>query len=277
MKKWLSAALIAAILVAASVPMTAMTASAETTVLEQTVDTTDEPLADGAETPADGTEPAPEETPDGTDSGAQAPTQAPTQEPTQEPTEEPTQEPVETPVEHEEGTGGETPESGAEEGTDGQTGGLQALVNDFIEQLKERYGDEWQEYYDAIIAEWGSVEEYLLSLMPEDAPDVVKDGWEQFVAWLNEYAPVWASILAAVFVLIVVLFGRKALKKIVEFVKQIMQKFAALFHSANKQYKVLKAQNDALMALLGKNPDLEDKRKALREANEEMEKEDEEL
>ncbi|MDE6273659.1 MAG: hypothetical protein K2L87_01255, partial [Clostridiales bacterium] len=59
-----------------------------------------------------------------------------------------------------------------------------------------------------------------------------------------------------------------------QFVEAAMDKFKTIFASTNKQYRVMKAQNDALLALLGENPKYEEKRKALAEANEEIEEDD---
>ena len=123
------------------------------------------------------------------------------------------------------------------------------------------------QYYDAIIAEWGTVEQYLLSLVPEDAPDVVKDGWTSFVDWTRENWVVLAAIGATVCVIIIIVFG----KKIFDAVKKF---FLSVFRSTNKQYKVLLAQNNAIFALLGDNPKFEEQRAALKSANEEMMKDE---
>ena len=177
-----------------------------------------------------------------------------------------TETPMETPMETPAATDGESPD-------DPQTA-MQALVEGFIEELRAKYGAEWQTYYDAILNEWGSVEAYLLSLVPDDAPDPVKNGWEAFVAWLGEYSPVWGSILAITLVVFAALFGKTIVTKIKGFVAAVMDKFKTLFSSVNKQYEVLKAQNDALMKLLGDTPKFEEQRKALEKANEEMNKDD---
>lgn len=168
----------------------------------------------------------------------------------------------ETPVEPQEPSDGQDGET-----NDGAQSGLQTLVDSFISELKARYGDQWQQYYDAIIAEWGTVEQYLLSLVPEDSPDVVKDGWQEFVSWLGEYSPIWGSILAAVLVIIVIVFGKKALNALKNF-------FLSLFRSKNKEYQALTAQNEALLALLGENPKFEENRAALKASNKEMAKDD---
>ena len=168
----------------------------------------------------------------------------------------------ETPVEPQEPSDGQDGET-----DDGAQSGLQTLVDSFISELKARYGDQWQQYYDAIIAEWGTVEQYLLSLVPEDSPDVVKDGWQEAVSWLGEYSPIWGSILAAVLVIIVIVFGKKALNALKNF-------FLSMFRSKNKEYQALTAQNEALLALLGENPKFEENRAALKASNKEMAKDD---
>ena len=173
----------------------------------------------------------------------------------------------ETPAEPQEPATEEEPGQPDETPQEGEGGGMQALIEGFIAQLKERYGDQWQQYYDAIIAEWGTVEQYLLSLVPEDAPDVVKDGWTSFVDWTRENWVVLAAIGATICVIIIIVFG----KKIFDAVKKF---FLSVFRSTNKQYKVLLAQNNAILALMGENPKFEEQRAALKSANEEMMKDE---
>lgn len=181
-----------------------------------------------------------------------------------ETTQETTAEPQEPTTEQEPDASGETPQDPTDEAQDGV---MSNIVQDFIAQLKDKYGDQWQQYYDAIIAEWGTVEQYLLSLVPEDAPDVVKDGWTSFVDWTRENWVVLAAIGATVCVIIIIVFG----KKIFDAVKKF---FLSVFRSTNKQYKVLLAQNNAIFALLGDNPKFEEQRAALKSANEEMMKDE---
>ena len=141
--------------------------------------------------------------------------------------------------------------------------GLKTLVNGFIEQLKEKYGEDYQKYYDAIIADWGSVEAYLLSLAKEDTPDAVADGWTNFVKWLGEYSPVWGSILAVALVIVVIIFGKKALQKVTGYVTGTGAKFKTLFAEVNKIDAAQAAQNAALIKLLGENEKFKDERAAL--------------
>ena len=147
---------------------------------------------------------------------------------------------------------------------------LKTLVSDFIEQLKAKYGDDYETYYNAIIAQWGSVEEYLLSLVNDKTPDAVAQGWTAFVRWLGEYSPVWGSIFAIVAVIIVVLLGKKALNKVTGFVTGTGGKFKTLFGEVNKIDAALSAQSEALIKLLGENEKFRNEREALKKTAEEI-------
>jgi len=141
--------------------------------------------------------------------------------------------------------------------------GLKSLVDGFIEQLKTKYGDDYETYYNAIIEQWGSIEEYLLSLVTEDTPDAVANGWTAFVQWLGEYSPVWGSIFAVVAVIIVLLLGKKALNKVTGFVTGTGGTFKTLFGEVNKIDAALNAQSKALVKLLGENEKFKDERENL--------------
>lgn len=171
--------------------------------------------------------------------------------------------PQETPVED---------ELPAEEETDGN--GLKSLVDGFIARLKAKCGDDYETYYNAILAEWGSVEEYLLSLAGEP-DDAAASGWTAFVKWLGEYAPIWGSILAVTVLLIVIVLGKKALNKVAGWATGTGGKFKIVFKSINKMYKADVAEMRALVKLLGENPRFEDEKKALEESIKEIESEDE--
>lgn len=152
-----------------------------------------------------------------------------------------------------------------ETGEEAETGedGLKTLVEGFLAQLKAKYGEDYETYYNAILEQWGSVEEYLLSLVTEDTPDAVANGWTAFVKWLGEYSPVWGSILAVVAVIIVVLLGKKALNKVTNFVTGTGSKFKTLFAEVNKIDAALNAQSKALVKLLGENERFKEERDAL--------------
>lgn len=191
-----------------------------------------------------------------------------------EPAQEPAETPAETPAEPQEGAGEGSSEPSDDEAQSEETDALQTLIDGFLSQLKAKYGDEWQKYYDKIISEWGTVEEYLLALMPQDAPDVVKSGWEQFIEWTNDYKVLIAAVAAVGIVLFAALFGRKKVKDVLSaFSKQkslAEENAKKTFEGMNLLYQNAKAQNDAIMALLGDNPKFADKKDALQKSNEEM-------
>ena len=101
------------------------------------------------------------------------------------------------------------------------------ITERFIEYLKSKYGDDYEYYYNQIIEKWGSVETYLLSL-GENFSEEQLTAWQEFVAWLGEYAPVWATILAVVLIVVVYKFGKRALTKILQ--KYVTSKFKPVNH-----------------------------------------------
>lgn len=182
-----------------------------------------------------------------------APTDDVTEEPPTEEPEAPTTEP-ETPTEDEPVT---------DEPSD--------AVQQFIDGLKEQYGNNWTTYYNAILAQWGTVENYLMSLLPEDSPDVVKDAWLAFVAWTRDnwviLAAIGATIASAVGVIVYV-FTKKRAKAFM--LSAYDDKFAKLYEEYNKQSAAIKAQNAALIALTGANPKYEETRAALQKTGDEL-------
>lgn len=144
-------------------------------------------------------------------------------------------------------------------------------VQQFIDGLKEQYGQEWMTYYNAIIAQWGTVENYLMSLLPEDSPDVVKDAWLAFVAWTRDnwviLAAIGATIASAVGVIVYV-FTKKRAKAFM--LSAYDDKFAKLYEEYNKQSAAIKAQNAMLIAMTGANPKYEETRAALQKTGDEL-------
>lgn len=172
--------------------------------------------------------------------------------------------------------GAPAPDNGAQEDvSDGAeeelTNGLQSLVDGFIAQLKVRYGADYEQYYEAVLAEWGSVEAYLLSLSADGkVPDVAKEGYEAFVCFLGETAPVWGSALAVLLVIIALAFGKKAIKSLAGWFDGSKKQWQTLFEETNKQCAVLRAQNAALVKLLGENPRFEAERVELEKTGDEI-------
>ena len=192
---------------------------------------------------------------------------APSDEPAEGATEEqPTEEP-EAPGEDESPTEEpEEPVTEPEEPTEDEpvTDEPSDAVQQFIDGLKEQYGNDWTTYYNAILARWGTVENYLMSLLPEDSPDVVKDAWLAFVAWTRDnwviLAAIGATIASAVGVIVYV-FTKKRAKAFM--LSAYDNKFAKIYEEYNKQSAAIKAQNAALIALTGANPKYEETRAAL--------------
>lgn len=149
------------------------------------------------------------------------------------------------------------------------------LAEEFIQTLKDRYGEQWETYYNAILDEWGTVEAFLLSAMPDGAPDVAKNGWNKFIDWTRENWVIIAAVGAVVLTVIVVLFGKKCVGLVVGFFKKMFSLVGKLFSGVNLLYKNAKAQNDALLALMGNNPRFSAQRDALNATNEEMMKDEE--
>lgn len=149
------------------------------------------------------------------------------------------------------------------------------LAEEFIQTLRDRYGEQWETYYNAILDEWGTVEAFLLSAMPDGAPDVAKNGWNKFIDWTRENWVIIAAVGAVVLTVIVVLFGKNCVGLIVGFFKKMFSLVGKLFSGVNLLYKNAKAQNDALLALMGNNPRFSAQRDALNATNEEMMKDEE--
>lgn len=228
-----------------------------------------------AEAPVDAFADEVDQLPDTEEPAPPAPTDEPTEgvteeQPTTEP-EVPTTEP-EPPTE-EQPSEDEPPTEEPEEPTEDEpvTDEPSDAVQQFIDGLKEQYGNDWTTYYNAILAQWGTVENYLMSLLPEDSPDVVKDAWLAFVAWTRDnwviLAAIGATIASAVGVIVYV-FTKKRAKAFM--LSAYDDKFAKLYEEYNKQSAAIKAQNAALIALTGANPKYKETRAALQKTGDEL-------
>lgn len=128
--------------------------------------------------------------------------------------------------------------------------GIENVADDFTAYLKERYGDDYQYYYDKIIENWGSVEAYLLSF-GEKLPEEYKSGWDKFVGWLSEYSSVWAPAFAVVALIIAAVIGKKQFERIVK--DCVDKKVAPIVSELNKQSKGIAAISTGTKALLPKS------------------------
>lgn len=162
-------------------------------------------------------------------------------------------------------TGTQTPENATGEETpdDGVTG----LVDRFIENLKAKYGEDYEYYLNAILEQWGSVEAYLLSLT-DNLPDEFQAGYTDFIGWLGEYAPVWAPCLAVALIIIGFIVGKKALNRILN--KIVEARIKPIQEELNKQSEAQAAQLKATRALLGTNEKFAEERKAAETAEKKL-------
>ncbi len=92
---------------------------------------------------------------------------------------------------------------------------LDSVAEQFTEYLKAKYGEEYEYYYNAIIKQWGSIEGYLLAF-GDKLPEQHKTSWDKFVAWLGDYSPVWAPMLAVIILVVVAVVGKKIFNKSIE-------------------------------------------------------------
>lgn len=124
------------------------------------------------------------------------------------------------------------------------------FVADFTEYLKDRYGEDYEYYYNAIIERWGSVESYLRAF-GDNLPEENKTDWDKFVGWLEDYSPVWAPALAVVIVIIVAIAGKRAFNKIIE--KTVDDRLSPIVRELNLQSDATATIIRAQRALLGNN------------------------
>ena len=150
-------------------------------------------------------------------------------------------------------TGDTTPETP----TDGSE--TENLVDRFIANLKDKYGDDYEYYLNAILEQWGSVEAYLLSLT-DNLPDELQTGYADFIGWLGEYASIWAPCLAVALVIVGLIVGKKALNKILN--RIVEARIQPIQAELNKQSEAQAAQLKATRALLGTNDKFAEERQA---------------
>lgn len=152
----------------------------------------------------------------------------------------------------------------AEDETDA---GAAELVDRFIENLKAKYGEDYEYYLNAILEQWGSVEAYLLSLT-DNLPDEFKAGYNDFIQWLGKYASVWAPCLAVALVIIGLIVGKKALNTILN--RIVEARIKPIQEELNKQSEAQAAQLKATRALLGTNEKFTEERAAAENAEKKL-------
>lgn len=156
------------------------------------------------------------------------------------------------------------PDTSAEETAGDET---ENLVDRFIGNLKEKYGEDYEYYLNAILEQWGSVEAYLLSLT-DNLPDGFRAGYTDFIAWLGEYSPVWAPALAVALIIIGFIVGKKVLNKILN--RIVEARIKPIQEELNKQSEAQAAQLKATRALLGTNEKFAEERKAAENAEKKL-------
>lgn len=125
---------------------------------------------------------------------------------------------------------------------------MAALVEKFTAYLKDKYGAEYEQIYNGIIEQWGSIEAYLVQFGEEYIPEEFNAGWGDFVEWLGVNAPIWATALALACVIFIAVFGKKAFDKIVN--KIVDAKVSVLSAELNKQSAAISAQMKALKTIM---------------------------
>lgn len=136
----------------------------------------------------------------------------------------------------------------ADEGKDDTTFDMAALVEKFTAYLKDKYGAEYEQIYNGIIEQWGSIEAYLVQFGEEYIPEEFNAGWSDFVEWLGVNSPIWATALALACVIFIAVFGKKAFDKMVK--KIVDTKVSVLSAELNKQSAAISAQMKALKTIM---------------------------
>lgn len=127
---------------------------------------------------------------------------------------------------------------------------LEGIAEQFTQYLKDKYGADYEFYYNEIIGQWGSVEGYLLAF-GNKLPEEHRSGWDKFVGWLGDYAPVWAPALAVFIVILVAVIGKKQFNKLVE--KIVNGKLSPIVQELNSQSNATVAILHSQKALLPKD------------------------
>lgn len=145
---------------------------------------------------------------------------------------------------------------------------IENVAANFVEWLKATFGADYEYYYNQIIDNWGSIENYLLQFGEENIPEEYQTGWNEFVAWLGEYSAVWAPVFAVAIVILVYIIGKKRLESIMK--KVVDSKISAVGTEMNKQSKALTSIIRSQKAMFGTNEKFADNVKELDESEKEL-------
>lgn len=165
---------------------------------------------------------------------------------------------------------GETvlPETPSGETEEEQPTEIEELAANFVGWLKSTFGEDYEYYYNQIIEAWGSIENYLTQFGEEKLPEQYQSGWQEFISFLDEYAVVWAPILAIAAVIIIFIIGKKKFTAAID--KAVDRRTAALGNEMNKQSKAQTAVMHGIKALCGNNAKFADTVKELDESEKEL-------
>lgn len=152
--------------------------------------------------------------------------------------------------------------------------GIDGVAEQFVSYLKTKYGADYEFYYNAIIEQWGSVEGYLLAF-GNKLPEQYQSGWEKFVGWLNEYAPIWVTALAVVVLLTAIIVGKSKIKKLKEWFTSLVEKLvnkrlSPIENELNLQSKATLSLLHSQKAMFGASEKFADNVKELEEAEKEL-------
>lgn len=139
---------------------------------------------------------------------------------------------------------------------------------DFVEWLKATFGSDYEYYYNQIIENWGSIEDYLTQFGEEHLPEGFNAGLQKVLDWLNEYVVIWAPVLAIVVIVAYYLIKKRSTRKTIE--KVVDSKMNVLSGELNKQSKAIMAIGRGQTALLGKNARFADTVKEIEDTEKEL-------
>lgn len=154
---------------------------------------------------------------------------------------------------------------------DGDGALLKDLTENFLLKLKAKYGDDYLTYYNTILEQWGSVENYLLSIADEEDPQA--SGWRSFISWLGEWSPVWGSGLAILGLAVIGILYKLAKGRLTHWTSGYRSDMKNVYKSINKIYNAQNAQSRALYKLL-ENEKFSEERAALEKSVKEIEEND---
>lgn len=148
------------------------------------------------------------------------------------------------------------------------------LADQFVDYLKDKYGSDYEVYYNFIIEQWGSIEGYLLAF-GNKLPEEYQSGWDKFVGWLNEYAPIWVSAVAVIVLIIAIIFGKSKIKKLKEWLTALIEKLvnkrlAPIENELNLQSKATLSLLHSQKAIFGMSEKFAENVKELEEAEKEL-------